>query len=338
MASDPESTVASLKIVYYTYKGMTFVTQKGSSMARKNLALVWRNRLASQEGWSGRLIGVYLLPRANRITHVVVKRGLFGKPEVFSLEGSQSAQDGTLLLAKSAPEMPARGSVHLTGKTPVNVAHSHGSLQGLVVDAKTRTPRHILVRYKGGVRAVRHELVHGLADGSPAVRVTAEEAEALPFHRPDSVALSNAIAALEKANPMGDTFAAMDLEVQDGVARLTGNVPLPVQREEVEQAVRRARGVLEVDSAIVTDSELRLAIAAALAREGISRQGLVTVRSIRGVVTLLGRLPSQETVDQAVALAKAVSGVRSVASEIEVTQQGEDQIVAEASTQAANAA
>ncbi len=305
-------------------------------MERKNLALIWGRRIASREGWAGNILGAYLAPRSNHLAHVVAKRGMFGKPEVFSLEGATEGEDGMLLLAKGAPEAAGRGSVHLTPKTPVAIARVQGSLRGLVVDAKTRTPRHVLVRYQGDVRAVRYDLVHGLNDGSASVRVTAEEAAALPFHRGDAEALHNALAALEKADPMGDTYAAVVLTVAEGVAALTGNIPMPVQRDEMEQVVRSAKGVVEVENAVATDSELRLNIAAALAQAGVTRDGLVTVRCVRGNVTLLGRLRGQVAFVHALGIVKGVPGVRSVTSQIEVAQVGAD-LPAVAHTEAAAA-
>jgi osmotically-inducible protein OsmY len=174
------------------------------------------------------------------------------------------------------------------------------------------------VRYLGDVRAIRHDLVQNLASGSPSVRVSLQEAALLPVHRPDREALRNAVVALEKATPVGDTYAAVDLQVRDGVAYLTGNVLFPVQREEAERAVGRAKGVLEVQNGIVTDWGLRLEVAAALVREGVSHQGQVSVRSVRGKVTLLGRLPSQELAGQAQAVALEIPGVRGLSSEIRV--------------------
>ncbi|MBI2170696.1 MAG: BON domain-containing protein [Chloroflexi bacterium] len=289
-------------------------------MQKGGVTLRWGERIGGEGGWSARLQGAFLASRFNQVTHVLAKRGLFGKPEVFSLEGMQVTQDGRLLLTGRAPAAPGRGSVRLTGKTPVSVAGGRGSLQGVVLDLRSRSARRILVGYLGEVRGISHELVQNLASGSPSVRVSAQAAALLPVYRPDHEALRNAVVALEKATPVGDTYAAVELQVWEGVAYLMGNVLFPVQREEAERAVSRAKGVLEVQNGIVTDWELRLGVAAALAREGISRHGQVTVRSVRGKVTLLGRLPSQEMAERAFAVAQGFPGVRRLSSELSVEE------------------
>lgn len=286
------------------------------AMQRGSVALLWGHRIGREGSWGARLQGAFLSPRINQVTHILAKRGFFGKPETFSLEGVQVTQEGRVLLGSSDPAAPGRGAVRLTVKTPVSIAGDRGSLRGVVVDLRTRSPRHILVGYLGEVRAIPHEVVQNLASGSPSVKVSVQEASALPVYRLDHEALRNAVVALEKATPVGDTYAAVELQVWEGVAYLTGNVLFPVQREEAEKAVGRAKGVLEVQNGIVTDWELRLEVAAALVREGICQHGQVSVRSVRGKMTLLGRLPSQELAEQALAVARGIPGVRGLSGEL----------------------
>ena len=138
-------------------------------MQRSSLILLWGNRLASQEGWSAKLLGAYLAPRTGHASHVLAKRGLFGKPEAFSLEGAQAKEDGTPFLAPGATSAPARGSVRLTDRTPVSIAGGHGNLLGLILDRKAMSPRYILVRYQGDVRAIRQDLAQNLTSGSPSL-------------------------------------------------------------------------------------------------------------------------------------------------------------------------
>ncbi|MBI4312900.1 MAG: BON domain-containing protein [Chloroflexi bacterium] len=289
-------------------------------MQRDSLALLWGAHVLSEEGWSGRTLGAYLAPHSGRVTHVQAKRGLFGKPENYSLDKAQVREDGALVLARAAETAPARGSVHLTSRTPVSIAGSGGALLGLILDRKTKAPRYVLASYQGDVRAIRLDLVSNIASGSPAVRLPSEEASALPVYRSDDAALRNALQTLAKASPVDDTWATVDLEVVEGTAHLSGNVAFQVQKEDAERAVRAAKGVLEVQNDIVSDQDVRLQVGAALARETGCRRSQVTIRSFRGAVTLTGKAPSQEAADRAREIACAVPGVRSLTSQIQVEE------------------
>jgi len=177
----------------------------------------------------------------------------------------------------------------------------------------------ILVGDRRNARVISQRHVRNLASGSPSLGLARADLEALPVFRPDDEAQRNAIAALASADPTGGgTFGAVRVLVVDGIAHLTGNVRLPVQSADAEAAVRQAKGVLGVENAIVSDWALSIAIAEALAGEGITRQGLVTAKSSLGRVTLNGYLPSQQYVDLAVAVARGVPGVQSVEHNIEV--------------------
>lgn len=69
-------------------------------------------------------------------------------------------------------------------------------------------------------------------------------------------------------------------------------------------------------SIVVDDREITLRVQAALAKDrNVGALGL-SVRATNGAVELIGRAASQSQADRAVALARAVPGVKSVASEI----------------------
>ncbi|MBI4339898.1 MAG: BON domain-containing protein [Chloroflexi bacterium] len=288
-------------------------------MARTNLALLFRSRIANQDGWSGRLVGVFLAPRTGQATHVLAKGGFFSKPLTLALSGAQSREDGALLLAQGAQgQPPGRGSVRLTAITPVSLGGRSVPLQGLILDWRTGAPRYILVRHAGDIRALRHEQVQNLTSGSPTARLTPEEIAALPVYRPDAQTGRNAADALQAVDSWSGNYAAVKMQVVEGAVYLSGNVQLPVQKEEAESAVRRAKGVLAVQNHIITDWDLRIAIAEALAKKGVTRDGYVSVRSVLGVVNLLGHLSCQVHLDNALQITRAVPGVRSVGSYLQL--------------------
>ncbi|MSQ22297.1 MAG: BON domain-containing protein [Dehalococcoidia bacterium] len=290
-------------------------------MEHKYLAVPWGGRVVTEDGWSGRLMGAYLAPRSQQISHVMIRRGFPGRPQQAKLENARQDADGTLMLPsqKQDSATPARGSVPFTAKT---VVHCSGGvslpLRGLVLDRQRLRVEYLLVGTGGDAWAVPMHQVDKLASGSPSVALSKADIEKLPVFRPDAEAHCNALAALAQADITQDIFAAVQVQVTDGMAYLTGNVRLTVQKAEAEKAVASARGVLNVQNAVAADWDLSIAIAQAMAQEGLTRQGLVTVKSLLGRVRLSGHLATQELVDSAEAVAAEVAGVRSVAHDIQV--------------------
>ncbi len=292
-------------------------------MERKNLALQWGTRVVSRDGWSGKLRGAYLAPRSGKITQVLLQRSFPRREQTAGLNGAEQRSDGTLVLSARAAQgdsSPARGSVHFSAKS---VAHcSDGasvSLKGLILDSQSHEVRYLLVNDDGESRAaVMGRLTQKLNSGSPSVSVGSSELRQLPVFRSDDEAQKNAAAALEEADQSGYAYRAIEVQVTDGTAHLTGSVHMPIQKADAEKAMALAAGVLQIQNDIVADWDMEIAIAEAVAKEGLTRYGLVTVKSALGHVTLAGHLASQEMVDKAVKVAEGVAGVRSVAQEIKV--------------------
>ena len=289
-------------------------------MERKHLYLSWGERLVIEGSTSGKLRGAYAAPRSGRITHVLVQRGIRRRSGPLMLDGARQEADGVLMLPEQQPSAPpGRGSVPFTANTVVHCSDGTSlPLQGLILDRQLHTVEYVLAGSQGNAHAIPYAQVQKLASGSPSITLGQADLEALPVFRPDDEAQANALVALKSADPTGDTFRAVRLQVIDGTAHLDGNVSLPTQSTDVEKAVGQARGVLRTESAVATDWDLGIAIAEALAQEGLTRQGLVLVKSTLGHVTLSGRLPDQELIDTAVAVAAGVPGVQSVEDSIQV--------------------
>ncbi len=290
-------------------------------MERRLLTIPWGCHVVSEDGWSGRLQGAYLAPRSQQISHVLIRHGFPGQSQQAKLDKVQQDADGTLLLPLQREDSaaPARGSVPFTAKTLVHcLGGASLPLRGLVLDRQRLHVEYLLVGSKGDARAIPMSRVEKLASGSPSVALSQADIETLPVFRPDAEAQGNTVAALAQADPTEDLFAAVQVQVVDGTAYLTGNVRLPIQKEDAAKAVASARGVLNVESALTTDWDLSISIAQAMAENGLMRQGLVTVKSSLGRVRLSGHLATQELVESAVAVATAVAGVRSVEHNIQV--------------------
>ena len=294
-------------------------------MEQRHLALFWGIQVVAQDGRAGKLQGAVLAPRSNRISHVIMRRGFRGTVTL-PLNRAQQEVDGTLMLRPAAresarPAKPRRGSVSFSPRSVVRYnADATLPLRGLLLDGQDNAVAALLAGPARDPKVFSADQVKNLGAGSP-VAIDHVDPSALPSYRPDAEAQRLANEALRDADPTGgDTYSAVRLEVRAGTTYLAGNVRLPIQKVEAEQAVRGAPGVISVENDIVTDWDIEVAVAEALAQAGLTRGGTVLVRSSKGHITLGGGLLSAEQIQQAVALAEAAVGIWEVASAIEVVE------------------
>ena len=288
-----------------------------------SLPLIWNGRVITETGWSGRLRGAFLAPRSGRVTHLLVQMGLFQRAYAVPLTAGRIGASDALVIPSSVVQMaPGRGSVRLTDKIQVNLAGEAASLRGLIIDQKDGIPLWLLVRYQQETMAVENLAAHNLVSGSLSLRLTQQEKDDLPVYRADGEVLRNVLVALEEVDRAGgSTFGDVSVDVQNGVAHLSGTVGLVQQREEAERAAISSRGVLTIQNDIITDWDLRIGIATALAKANLSQTGLIVVTSKRGKISLKGHLPSRSLLEEAVRVASETIGVRSVESDVVIVQE-----------------
>lgn len=142
------------------------------------------------------------------------------------------------------------------------------------------------------------------------VRLEPGTYRSLPPFRDDAAIRDEVMGPLAAALGVRD-LGALSVEVLDGRVRLRGNLRSERQRLLAEWAAARVAGVQAVDVDIVIDPELEVAVAAALAREGLARQRPPRVHARLGCVALAGELPAGGW-EHACAVAMSVAGVREV--------------------------
>ena len=293
-------------------------------MERKHLAIPWGTRVIAPDGRSVRLQGAILAPRSDRISHLVVRHRLRSTATV-RLQRASQARDGTVTLesrsgGREEDTEPRRGSVHFSAKSALLWSGgSRSHLQGFLLDQASNAVSALLVGSGRDPKVIAIDGVTNLRTGSPQFTGATDhgmELRGFPSYRPDDTAQSLAERALRDGDPTGGRAyeAVLLSEVHDGTAYLSGNVRISIQRAEVEEAVRRAPGVLDVQSDIATDEGIQMAAAESMAQAGLTHSGTVLVKSVLGRVTLAGTLSSNDEMQQAVDLAGAVAGVRRVVS------------------------
>ena len=131
-----------------------------------------------------------------------------------------------------------------------------------------------------------------------------------------------------------ENLSTSDLNVDtvQGVVTLHGKVPTQAEKAKAEAEARRIDGVKDVKNLLQVvpesarkvveraDDQIKDAVVAAFkANKRVNDSGIKVQSVNKGVVLLAGRTDSLEAHLDAVQVANAVSGVRRVASEVQVT-------------------
>lgn len=139
----------------------------------------------------------------------------------------------------------------------------------------------------------------------------------LPTYRPDSAIVADVDQALW-ADKMIREFdiKTIDVAVRDGVVVLSGYAATSESKVRAARVARRVPGVLRVENRIVTDGEVAVAVAQALASDAQTREQRILVHAGHGVVTLGGEISSDNIRAAAEEVAAGVPQVRGVINKI----------------------
>jgi hypothetical protein len=114
-----------------------------------------------------------------------------------------------------------------------------------------------------------------------------------------------------------DTIRSLDMDsisiyVKDGEAYLTGHLANENNLLLIERIARSVVGIMAVHNYLVTDRELTIQVARALARDERTRPFILPVSASHGWIHLGGELPTHELQVAAEKVTTGVSGVRGV--------------------------
>jgi osmotically-inducible protein OsmY len=112
-------------------------------------------------------------------------------------------------------------------------------------------------------------------------------------------------------------YRTIDVMVNTGVVLLRGHATATASRARAEHAAQDVRGVLGVTNQIVTDGEIQLAVAQALASDERTRGHRLFVHVHRGVVSVSGEVSSATARTAVEAVAGGVPHVRAVINHVE---------------------
>jgi osmotically-inducible protein OsmY len=155
-----------------------------------------------------------------------------------------------------------------------------------------------------------------LAAASPRAQATGATAQT------ENPTATEAASRLDKKQ-----FHDVKVNVENGIATLTGSVDLYEYKADAEKRIRHAKGVsavrnqIEVAGPTVSDKELQTKLAEKLTYDRVgygNAFNAITVSVQNGVVTLSGHARTDVDKDSALALASTYPGVKEVVGEIEV--------------------
>jgi osmotically-inducible protein OsmY len=144
-----------------------------------------------------------------------------------------------------------------------------------------------------------------------------------PAYEPDDHVEREAWDALRRVPGLGETeLRAVHLEVEDGRVTLSGNVASSRIGNAMEEALSSVSCILGVENRLVTDPDVEVNVASALAQSPSTRGERFIVHSRLGRVLLEGQV-RPEAAQAAAEMARAVAGVVSVESRLKAVGPGE---------------
>ena len=278
-----------------------------------------------RDRWQGRLAALEIDDQW-LVLNLVLRRGILRPLEVklpfstasqwdhrsLSLDCTSGQAFGRQIPPVAVPPRP------LSGKTPLSVRGAR--LAGALIDSTSRRASHLLLSWGLLAPALRRISVRGVTLEGGMIKLAVQKG-ALQIYRPDSE-LAEAVRAALAADPYltADDRRALNVEIVDEVAHLSGNVRTSQAKSYAYQAAASVLGVAAVVDAVVHDDRLEIDVARALDAAGLSRYGRIYIRSALGHLTLGGFVRAEAAILDIVKATSAVSGVRSVASRIEVAE------------------
>jgi osmotically-inducible protein OsmY/sporulation protein YlmC with PRC-barrel domain len=141
----------------------------------------------------------------------------------------------------------------------------------------------------------------------------------LPTYRPDDVLVAHVKHVLWADTILHRTNdRQIHVEVENGIAYLSGYVSFPSMSSGAERAALKVDGIWKVENDLTIDSDLRIAVALAIANDPRTKNARIFVGANNGFVTLTGQAPDLAGRAGVQAQAVSVPKVRGVINSIQV--------------------
>ena len=287
---------------------------------------IWGHKVASSDGWAGRLAGVLVASEPRHATHLIVKRGLLPPTRLAVPIGSlDHCDDESIYLSLPILELLKfpkwsgsslqSGFTALNPNTRIHLADG-GSLRlrGLRVASESHLSTHLIARRPGrGNLLLPIQASDEVSASSVRLGVDAAALLELPLHRLDLNIESDLMDALGEAEQIPEVdLNEVRISVAEGVITLEGNTRTPSVNGEVERIARAVEGCVAVENRLASDWEINLAVATYISRHAPRLSNSVVVNAQFGTINLEGTVQAVEDRDTLLQGAKSIDGVRGI--------------------------
>jgi osmotically-inducible protein OsmY len=278
-----------------------------------------------RDRWQGRLAALEIDDQW-LVLNLVLSRGIFSPLDVkLPFSAASHWDDDSLSLDCTSEEafgrqvppvaVPPRP---LSVRTPLSARDAR--LAGALVHRASRRASHLLLRRGLFAPGRRMVPVQDATLEGGVIRL-AVQTDALPVYRRDSELVEAVRGALAAHRYLtADDRRALNVEVVDEVAHLSGNVRTSQAKAYVYAVATSVPGVTAVVDTVVDDRQLEIDVGRALDAADLFRHARIYVRSALGEVTLGGFVRAKAVIRDILKTASAVTGVRSVAGGMEVEE------------------
>jgi osmotically-inducible protein OsmY len=199
-----------------------------------------------------------------------------------------------------------------SGKITRLLADKDGRLGRFVIQARGWSRRKVLIPM---------DHIERIDEADVYLSITKRDLKRLPTSRPDDVLVALVNQALWEDTLLRRTdYRQIHVEVENGVAYLSGYVSFPSMSSGAERAALKVDGIWKVENDLTIDRDLEIAVALAIGNDPLAKKARVFVGVKNGFVTLTGQAPGLESRRAAQEQAVAMPRVRGVINSIRVPE------------------
>jgi osmotically-inducible protein OsmY/sporulation protein YlmC with PRC-barrel domain len=197
-----------------------------------------------------------------------------------------------------------------SGKITHLLADKDGRLERFVIQTRGWSRRKVIIP----IESIEH------IDGEDVyLSIAKYDLKRLPTYRPDDVLVAHVSHVLWADTILRQTDdRKIHVEVENGIAYLSGYVSFPSMSSGAERAALKVDGLWKVENDLTIDSDLKTAVAQAIGNDPLAKKARVFVGVNNGFVTLTGQAPDFESRRAAQEHAVAMPRVRGVINSIRV--------------------
>lgn len=198
--------------------------------------------------------------------------------------------------------------------SPGNITHlladKGGRLERFVVQTRGWSRRKVIIPI---------DRIEQIAGEDVYLSISKNDLKRLPTYRPDDVLVAHVNHVLWADTILRQTDDRhFHVEVENGIAYLSGYVSFPSMTARAERAALKVDGIWKVENDLTIDSDLKTAVALAIGNDPVAKKARIFVGVNNGFVILTGQAPGFESRRAAQEQAVAMPRVRGVINSIRV--------------------